>query len=156
MSKKILMMALAMVSGLVFVSGVFAQGVPYPEHLVTSWGALREWGTVTDYQTGDLGRNAYLTVHVWQGGKLTFQVPKSALINGVISNGSMVGVTYKVVGDKNDHIFVATNINAPRNFRISGKMFPWTPYTEMQAALPVRGMPIASSAQVIPSQCSVC
>ena len=106
-------------------------------------GALKAWGTVTEYKAGDLGRKAVLTVNVGKDGEMTFQVPKNALINGEISEGSMVGVTYKVVGDKNDHIFVATIIDGPRNLRTSGNTMPYT-------------MPMVSSETVIPSQCSVC
>lgn len=108
------------VMGFFPANSVMAQGMMDSHNLMTPWGALREFGTVTDFQTGDLGRNAYLTVRVPQGGEVTFLVPESALINGDLSNGSMVSVTYNVVGDKNDHIFVATNIDGPRNLRISG------------------------------------
>jgi len=117
MKGKTLITLFSLLAMVLFISGVAA--------------AQKLWhasGTVLTYVADDQGRGKNLMLDVGNLDKyrmfvpkgrveaqLLILVPKDAKITGEVSEGSKVNVTFKDVGDKDNHVLVATAVAVKAN-----------------------------------------
>jgi len=117
MKGKALMTLLGLLAMVLFMGGV-----------ATAQKLWHASGTILTYVADDQGRGKNLTLDVGNldkyrmfvpKGKVEAQllilVPKDAKITGEVSEGSEVNVTFKDVGDKDNHVLVATAVVVKAN-----------------------------------------